>query len=347
MMYSFPTRILKGPNSAKHIPVTFHLFFSQRPQRKMAVFFLHLATFAVLFLANDAAAETCPHAAEVDAFNFKLHMGLVLPHDPTVEVSCTPKEMDFISSTLASAMSDISLHDNLHIVDLAAGSICPEHRRSLTGEANLLTAQFLFTGGAVCRLCIDDSIDRRSLRGRVSSVMMVDAPAEKHRRNAETGDLCGCQTLSFPEAITTEMDSTDEWLHSHGIDIRDTADSIELDFVSPAMLGEVGLSEVYNLDVTLVDGSTANFDANTSISGVTSVTLSEGSMSSIEYCFDACEAAAGLFVSEIPDVEASISESLTAGLDGATVGCLEGLGAIVTVELVPVPIGDVSNECND
>ena len=69
-------------------------------------------------------------------------------------------------------------------------------------------------------------------------------------------------------------------------------------------------------------------------------------MSSIEYCFDACETAAALFVSEIPDVEASISESLTAGLDGATVGCLEGLGAIVAVELVPVPIGDVSNECD-
>ena len=75
------------------------------------------------------------------------------------------------------------------------------------------------------------------------------------------------------------------------------------------------------------------------------MTLSEGSMSSIEYCFDACEAAVDLFVSEIPDVEASISESLTSALNGATVGCLEGLGAIVNVELVPVPIGDVSNSC--
>ena len=244
-------------------------------------------------------------------------------------------------------VSEISLSDDLHIVDLKAGSICPGHRRMQLNAIDIYN--IAVDGGGICRLCPPDDNDNdpRSLRGRVSSVMVVDAPAEKHRRNAETGDLCGCQTLTFPDAITTEMDSTDEWLHSHGIDIRVAADSIELDFVSPAMLGEVGLSEVYNLDVTLVDGSTANFDANTSTSGVTSVTLSEGSMSSIEYCFDACETAAALFVSEIPDVEASISESLTAGLDGATVGCLEGLGAIVAVELVPVPIGDVSNECND
>ena len=309
----------------------------------MAAFFLHLATFAVLFLANDAVAETCPHAAEVDAFNFDLHMGLGLPHDPTVEVSCSPEELDVISNTLTSGMSEISLSDDLHIVEFEAGSICPGHRRMQF--KSIIDIINHAVGKAHCRYCLPDNHDNRSLRGRVSSMMMAGPPAEKHRRNAETGDLCGCQTLSFPQAITTEMDSTNEWLHSNGIDIRATADSIELDFVSPAMLGEVGLSQVYNLNVTLVDGSTANFDPNASATGVTSLSLSGGSMSSIEYCFDACEEAEALFSSEIPDVEASIGESLTSALNGATVGCLEGLGAIVNVELVPVPIGDVSNSC--
>ena len=117
----------------------------------MAAFFLHLATFAVLFLANDAAAETCPHAAEVDAFNFKLHIGLGLPHDPTVEVSCSPEELDVISNTLASGVSEISLSDDLHIVDLEAGSICPGHRRMQLNAIDLYN--IAVDGGGICRLC--------------------------------------------------------------------------------------------------------------------------------------------------------------------------------------------------
>ena len=315
----------------------------------MVSFLLYLVTLVVLLLlnANNVVAETCPHASkvqEVDAFNFELHIGLVVPNDVELS-SCTPEELNVISNTLASAMSELSLRDDLHIVDLEAGSVCPEQHRRLQPPIFGNYIQFyVFRGGGRCRLCLYDYNDRRNLRGSVSSIM-VDPPAKKHRRNTETGDLCGCQTLTFTRAITTEMDSTHEWLHSHGIDIRATADSIELDFVSPVILQEIALSQVYNLDVTLVDGSTANFDPNASASGVKSVTLSEGSMSSMEYCFDACKEAEAVFSAEIPDLEESTSESLTAALEEATVGCLKGLETAVAVELVPVEISNVSNAC--
>ena len=307
----------------------------------MATPFLHLVILLVLLFVNGTAAETCPHAAEVDAFNFELHIGLVAPHVASVEVSCTPEELDVISNTLSSGISEMSLSEDLHIVDLEAEPVCPGHRRLQFRNFNY---DYLFRGGATCLLCDNDGGDRRSLRTSVFR-KTSDPPVGKHRRNAETGDLCGCQTLSFHQAITTEMDSTHEWLHSHGIDIRDSADSVELDFVSPVMLNEIGLSEVYNLDVTLVDGSTATFEPSQSTSGVTSVTLSEGSLSSIDFCYGACEQAKALFSLEIPDVEASIGESLTEALDGATVGCLEGLEATVAIELVLVEIGDVSDAC--
>ena len=253
-------------------------------------------------------------------------------------------------SALQIAMDGPQLDPKLHVFDFRAGYGCDGAGRrlyelSILGFAHLLEHTRLDKN--TCYFCVDDDRDVNSRARQLRSNDNTMVPSTPRRTNVDD-ELCGCHNVNFVDAITPTTDCTNEYLLTNGISVLadNAANTANMDFVRPVSLGSITASDDTVLVVTHVNGETVtlgNTDPIPSIA-VSSLTILDGAIDKMEYCYEACPRAKALFDEEIPDIEAELNILLDTALEDAAVPCLEGIDVNATVTITTRPI-DQPVEC--
>lgn len=303
----------------------------------------------LLIPATVRGSEACPYSkVETDAFRYNIDVGMLIPTDFAMEAACSDTEMETIVAAYETALDGAKVKPELGIVDMTTDTICvePEQRRKLQHqEFTPGGVTFIYTGSGRCRYCYDDNDDYiRSLRGNNK----IPKHQRHRRRTTANGDICGCQSVAFSDAVSTTSDSTDEYLTSNGIVISGNGDCTNIDFVRPVLVDTITASNDSTVEIHRLNGGSFVLDNGKESVGsvqpttVASLTISDGSISNLEYCFEACPEAQATFDDETSDIEAELGVILDESLNAASVPCLDGVKVLSVVHITTVPIDQPS-----
>ena len=284
--------------------------------------------------------ETCPF---LDTFRFQMDVQWSFPPGFDPLVSCTNQELETISSTFQTAANGAQFDPQLHISDFAVSSTCDTaHDNRQLGLFVSISHYFVVQEGR-CMFCGNGGVDGNSRMLRAN-----DLGTTVQRRTTANGDLCGCHTVAFPNVVTPNTDSTNEFLLSNGMSIlaEDTNDTITMDFVRPILLHGITASDDAVFSIRYVNGNTVTLNSNDPIDALAanSVTVLNGAIDKMEYCYEACPEAKSRFEDETADIEAELNELLDVAFEAAAVPCLESIDVNAEVKLTSIPI-DQPVEC--
>ena len=313
-------------------------------------FFIVCFAFLNLTPATVRGSESCPYSnVETDAFRFNIDVGMLIPTDFAMEEACSDAEMETIVAAYETALDGAKVKPELGIVDITTDTICLEAGQGRKLGKTLHAANvylWVFRGGGACNFCAPDDYDyRRSLRSNNNN---TSKDQRHHRRTTTNGDICGCQSVTFSDTVSTMTDSTDEYLTSNGIIISGSGDSTDIDFVQPVLVDSITASDDSTVDIHHLNGDSFTLDNGDESDGsiepipVASLTISDGSISNLEYCFEACPEAQATFDDETSDIEAELRAILDESLNAASVPCLDSVEVLSVVHITPVAIDQPS-----